>query len=242
MFKPIIGINRYYFEYDESFWNGTKEKYFRSVWLAGGLPVTLHHFSSGGTVEDIIERIDGLLLVGGPDIPNTIYGGKHSELLDEDVMHLNREKFDRIIFLAAESFRKPVLGICVGFQHINVIYGGTLFEDIPTQMRGVIEHGDPNGAITNHIVRLDKNSLTAKVMGTSKPTVNSAHHQGINKLGDGLRIVGRSPDGLPEVIEDVKDSGKFIAVQWHPEILQKNKEQKNLFGWLVEEAKKRRIG
>ena len=98
MFKPIIGINPYYFEYDESFWNGTKEKYFRSVWLAGGLPVTLHHFSSGGTVEDIIERIDGLLLVGGPDIPNTIYGGKHSELLDEDVMHLNREKFDRIIF------------------------------------------------------------------------------------------------------------------------------------------------
>ena len=242
MFKPIIGINPYYFEYDESFWNGTKEKYFRSVWLAGGLPVTLHHFSSGGTVEDIIERIGGLLLVGGPDIPNTIYGGKHSELLDEDVMHLNREKFDRIIFLAAESFRKPVLGICVGFQHINVIYGGTLFEDIPTQMKGAIEHGDPNGAITNHIVRLDKNSLTAKVMGTSKPTVNSAHHQGINKLGDGLRIVGRSPDGLPEVIEDVKDSGKFIAVQWHPEILQKNKEQKNLFGWLVEEAKNRRIG
>ena len=240
MFKPIIGINPYYFEYDESFWNGTKEKYFRSVWLAGGLPVTLHHCSSGGTVEDIIERIDGLLLVGGPDIPNTIYGGKHSELLDEDVMHLNREKFDRIIFLAAESFRKPVLGICVGFQHINVIYGGTLFEDIPTQMKGAIEHGDPNGAITNHIVRLDKNSLTAKVMGTSKPTVNSAHHQGINKLGDGLRIVGRSPDGLPEVIEDVKDSGKFIAVQWHPEILQKNKEQKNLFGWLVEEDKKRK--
>ena len=242
MFKPIIGINPYYFEYDDSFWNGTKEKYFRSVWLAGGVPVTLHHLSSGGTAEDIVGSIDGFLLVGGPDIPNHIYGGKHSELLNEDVMHPNREKFDRMVFLAAESFRKPVLGICVGFQHINIIYGGTLFEDISAQMKGAIDHGDPNGEITNHIVRLDKNSLTAKVMGTPKPIVNSAHHQGVNKLGDGLRIVGRSSDGLPEAIENVKDSGKFIAVQWHPETLQQNKEQKNLFGWLVEEAKNRKTG
>ena len=131
-------------------------------------------------------------MVGGPDIPNYIYGGKHSELFNEDVMHPNREKFNRMIFLAAESFRKPVLGICVGFQHINIIYGGTLFEDISTQIKGTVDHGDPK--TTNHIVRLDKNSLTVKVMGTPKPTVNSAHHQGINKLGDGLRIVGRSPD------------------------------------------------
>ena len=152
-------------------------------------------------------------MVGGPDIPNHIYGGKYSELLDEDVMDPNREKFDRMVFLAADIFRKPVLGVCVGFQHINVIYGGTLFEDISVQMKGAIDHGDPNGEITNHIVRLDNNSLVAKVMGTQKPTVNSAHHQGINKLGDGLRIVGRSPDGLPEVIENIKDLGKFIAVQ-----------------------------
>ena len=99
-----------------------------------------------------------------PDIPNNIYGGKYSELLIEDVTHPNREEFDRIVFIAAESFGKPVLGICVGFQHINIIYGGILFEDISAQMKGAINHGDPNGEITNHIVRLDKNSLTAKVM------------------------------------------------------------------------------
>lgn len=84
-------------------------------------------------------------MVGVPDIPNHIYGGKHSELLDKEVMHPNREKFDHMIFLAAESFCKPVLGICVGFQHINIIYGGTLFEDVSAQRKGTIDHGDPKG-------------------------------------------------------------------------------------------------
>ena len=100
MKKPLIGLNPYYFEHGDAMWNGSKDRYFNAIWAAGGIPVTLHYPNQDNSINEIAETIDGLLLVGGPDIPNDTYNGNHPELMDSDVMGPERENFDRKIFLA----------------------------------------------------------------------------------------------------------------------------------------------
>ncbi len=216
MKKPLIGLNPYYFEYSDAMWNGSKDRYFTAIWAAGGIPVTLHYPDQDDSINEIAQAIDGLLLVGGPDIPNNIYNGNHPELLDSDVMGTEREKFDRM------------LAICVGMQHINVIRGGTLYEDLTEQLDGSVYHGEFNGECAHHTVKLEKNSLINKVIGDDDSEITSTHHQGIRTLGSGLKPVSWSDDGLIEAIEDTKIPDAFLAVQWHPELMLDDEDQINL--------------
>ncbi|MBT3299951.1 MAG: C26 family cysteine hydrolase domain-containing family [Candidatus Marinimicrobia bacterium] len=236
MTKPLIGVNPYYFERHKSWWNATQEKYYKAVYLAGGIPMTLHHVSSEIAIEEIANKIDGFVMVGGPDLPHQTYNSQNPDLLDEDVMHKDREQFDRTLFLAMKNKGKPILAICVGFQHINVIYGGTLYEDIPSQTKESVFHGVFNGDWVEHSVRLKDKCLIAQAMGTTNSVIPSTHHQGIRKLGDGLRAVAWAEDGLIEAIEDKKTPDAFIAVQWHPEIDIQSQEQLRLFQWLTKKA------
>jgi len=239
MNKPVIGLNPYYFEYSDAMWNGSKELYFTAIWAAGGIPVTLHYPDQDDSINEIAQAIDGLLLVGGPDIPNDIYNGNHPELLDSDVMVPKREKFDRNIFLAMYDLKKPMLAICVGMQHINVIRGGTLYEDLTKQLVSAVNHGEFNGEWSRHMVKLEKNSLVNKVIGDDYSKIKSTHHQGIRTLGSGLKPVSWSDDGLIEAIEDTKVPNAFLAVQWHPELMLDDESQINLFKWLVKESQSR---
>ena len=239
MNKPVIGLNPYYFEYSDAMWNGSKELYFTAIWAAGGIPVTLHYPDQDDSINEIAQAIDGLLLVGGPDIPNDIYNGNHPELLDSDVMVPKREKFDRNIFLAMYDLKKPMLAICVGMQHINVIRGGTLYEDLTKQLVSAVNHGEFNGEWSRHMVKLEKNSLVNKVIGDDYLEIKSTHHQGIRTLGSGLKPVSWSDDGLIEAIEDTKVPNAFLAVQWHPELMLDDESQINLFKWLVKESQSR---
>ena len=239
MNKPVIGLNPYYFEHSDAMWNGSKELYFTAIWAAGGIPVTLHYPDQDDSINEIAQAIDGLLLVGGPDIPNDIYNGNHPELLDSDVMVPKREKFDRNIFLAMYDLKKPMLAICVGMQHINVIRGGTLYEDLTKQLVSAVNHGEFNGEWSRHMVKLEKNSLVNKVIGDDYSEIKSTHHQGIRTLGSGLKPVSWSDDGLIEAIEDTKVPNAFLAVQWHPELMLDDESQINLFKWLVKESQSR---
>ena len=239
MNKPVIGLNPYYFEYSDAMWNGSKELYFTAIWAAGGIPVTLHYPDQDDSINEIAQAIDGLLLVGGPDIPNDIYNGNHPELLDSDVMVPKREKFDRNIFLAMYDLKKPMMAICVGMQHINVIRGGTLYEDLTKQLVSAVNHGEFNGEWSRHMVKLEKNSLVNKVIGDDYSKIKSTHHQGIRTLGSGLKPVSWSDDGLIEAIEDTKVPNAFLAVQWHPELMLDDESQINLFKWLVKESQSR---
>ena len=236
MKKPLIGLNPYYFEYSDAMWNGSKDRYFTAIWAAGGIPVTLHYPDQDDSINEIAQAVDGLLLVGGPDLPNDIYNGNHPELLDSDVMVPKREKFDRNIFLAMYNLRKPMLAICVGMQHINVIRGGTLYEDLTEQLDGSVYHGEFNGECAHHTVKLEKNSLINKVIGDDDSEITSTHHQGIRTLGSGLKPVSWSDDGLIEAIEDTKIPDAFLAVQWHPELMLDDENQINLFKWLVKKS------
>ena len=239
MKKPLIGLNPYYFEYSDTMWNGSKDCYFTAIWAAGGIPVTLHYPDQDDSINEIAQAVDGLLLVGGPDLPNDIYNGNHPELLDSDVMVPKREKFDRNIFLAMYNLRKPMLAICVGMQHINVIRGGTLYEDLTKQLDSAVNHGEFNGEWSRHMVKLEKNSLVNKVIGDDYSEIKSTHHQGIRTLGSGLKPVSWSDDGLIEAIEDTKIPDAFLAVQWHPELMLDDENQINLFKWLVKESQSR---
>ena len=236
MKKPIIGINPYYFYYRDSFWNATREKYYCAIWNAGGIPVTIHHPGGNGSIDEIAANIDGLIMVGGPDLPCGVYGGKNADLLDEDVMLLEREEFDRNMFLAMKCLHKPILSICVGVQHVNIIYGGTLYEDLKTLTKTTVDHGEFNGEISYHNVELKKNSYLYSIIGKSSVEVASAHHQGIRSLGRGLSVSAVAPDGLPEGIEDSGRPDSFIAVQWHPEVMMKDKDQLKLFQWVCQKV------
>lgn len=238
--KPLIGINPYYFEWKSAQWNGTKERYYKAVWSGGGIPVTLHYPDDDDDVNDIADTIDGLVIVGGPDIPNDLYNGSNPDLLDEDVLHPTREVFDRAIFHAVKHRGKPILAICLGLQHINVIYGGTLYEDINAQMVNPVYHGEFNGDLGYHSVALKENSIIRGVIGADTIEVASTHHQGIRTLGNGLKAVATSPDGLIEAVEDVEHGDTFIAVQWHPEMMPENQNQLKLFKWLATEAATRK--
>ncbi len=239
MNKPLIGINPYYFAFKDDWWSATKDDYINSVWTNGGIPITLCHPPRDIAIAIIIERIDGLIMVGGPDFHSNLYGGQNPELLSE-IIHPNRETFDREIFQEARRNNKPILAICAGMQHINLIYGGSLYEDIPRQLPGHIDHGEFDGDYSTHSVLLDRSSTLFTIMGENEPMVRSTHHQGVKKLGAQLKPVAWSEDGLVEAIEDLHDPQAFIATQWHPELAPEDRANNALFEWLVTEADRRK--
>ncbi len=240
MRKPCIGINPYRIQYQDATWNGTKEKYYQAVWQGGGLPVTVHHTDNSADIENIASAIDGLLMVGGDDVSPESYGSNHPEMVEQPTLSPERERFDRKLYLSVLAAGKPILAICVGLQQINVIHGGTLYEDLNTLMPAAINHGIFNGPWAEHPVSLVPDSLVATIMETDTPQVASTHHQGIKDLGRGLLATGRTTDGLIEAVSHRDYPETLVAVQWHPEILIERQEHLNLFRWLAATAAARK--
>ncbi len=233
MKKNLIGINPYDIEKGESRWNATKEAYYNAIWENGGCPVTLNHTKNTKQISSLVSKIDGLLMVGGPDIPAKTYGSKNPKLLDQDIMSEKREAFDRALFLETMKQNKKILAICAGAQHANVILGGTLIEDIPTLVKDHVNHGIFNGAASTHPVNTtNKNSLLYNIIQKKSFNVKSSHHQCINIPGKEITITARAEDKTIEAIE-VVGRENFIGVQWHPEIMPKNENMKKLFSWLL---------
>lgn len=166
--------------------------------------------------EEALDLIDGLVLAGGADVDPASYGAQpHPETLDTVP---ERDRFEIALVRAAIERDLPVLGICRGMQLINVACGGTLLQHLPEQF-GHHEHlrvpGTFDGA--DHDVELVKNSLAARAAGETQHATKSHHHQGVDRLGEGLQISGCSAmDGLPEAIE-IPSRRFVLGVQWHPE-------------------------
>jgi putative glutamine amidotransferase len=196
---PLIGIASV---------NG--EAYVRAIREAGGIPVILpDHDDGDAAISGYLEELDGLLLPGGADIPPAEYGEEPhptAELLDA-----NRFRFEKALGKAwIERTRKPLLGICLGSQWINVFHGGTLVQDIPSEIGG-------NHRGTTHLVTLEPGSRLRHIFGESQFEVNSWHHQAVDAPGQDLRIAARSPDGVIEATETSDPERFLIGVQWHPE-------------------------
>jgi putative glutamine amidotransferase len=183
---------------------------------------------------EVLDLLDGLMLAGGADIDPASYGAQaHPETTDTVP---ERDRFEVALVRAAIERDLPVLGICRGMQLINIAYGGTLLQHLPERF-GHHEHlrtaGTFDGA--DHDVDLVEGSLAARAAGETHHATKSHHHQGVDRLGEGLLISGcSSMDGLPEAIE--MDERRFVlGVQWHPEA----DETSHVVGALVAAAEKR---
>lgn len=187
-----------------------------------------------GAPERLLSRFDGLVLTGGPDVDPSFYG----EEAHPDCYGIDRDRDAFEIELVRTAIRRgfPTLAICRGIQVLNVALGGTLDQHI-TGKEGLISHGVPaGGPATAHPVDLEPGSLTAKAMGVDRPKGFSHHHQAIDRLGRGLRTVGRTEDGVVEAVE-LEEGGWLIGVQWHPEeTAAHDPAQQGLFEALVEQT------
>ena len=186
--------------------------YARAIREAGGVPVVVPIVLDEKLAGEYVRRLDGLVLTGGKDVPPQAYGEKpHASV---KVLPDARWEFERRLAAAWLKGDKPLLGICLGAQVANVAAGGSLIQDIPSQVGTAVVHRRKGGA--RHEVAIEPDSRLRKLLGADRAEVNSSHHQAVKRVGRGLRVVARSADGVVEALEA---PGKrwLLLVQWHPE-------------------------
>jgi anthranilate synthase component 2/putative glutamine amidotransferase len=160
-----------------------------------------------------IGRFDGLVLTGGGDVDPTVYGEEPREKLYS--VDPARDQLELELARAALGRGTPILAICRGMQVLNIALGGTLDQHIGDR-EGILDHGQGGPTPVLREVRLDPDSYVAKAIGTDQATCSCHHHQAAARLGDGVRVVGRTEDGVIEAIE-LEGAAHVLAVQWHPE-------------------------
>jgi putative glutamine amidotransferase len=211
--------------------------YVRAVTMGGGTPVIVPPHLEGSSLRGAFDGIDGLILSGGGDIHPSSFGEADCGLL----WRIDRKRDQAELSLArwALSEGLPVLAICRGIQTLNVAAGGTLIQDIPTQIPNALTHsciaGHPLPDIA-HPVTVDPLSRLANLIGAGDLGVNSAHHQAVKAVGDELVAVARAPDGVIEGLES--PAHPFcIGVQWHPEVMvESSPPMRCLFQGLIQAA------
>lgn len=202
------------------------QAYLDAITLAGGLPVVLPCAPSPKLVAEYVRRCDGVMITGGDDIQPELYYPDVPEKLRKTVGRNDpvRDLLETLIVKEAFAQRKPLLAICRGHQILNITLGGTLFVDIPSQLKTTINHSRlRNKDRAVHEVRLEPDSMLARIFGKNTIQVNSSHHQAVDKIARPLRVTGRAPDGVIEAMElrpeDAELMPYLLAVQFHPERL-----------------------
>ena len=195
---------------------------------AGGFPVVLPVASRQKVVSSYLEQLDGVVIVGGDDVDPRLYGEEARR--GTGTIFPPRQRFERWLYEEARNRRIPVFGICYGLQLINVLEGGTLYQDIRRDAGSKRNHRDKHSP--THRVRIEPNSRLAHVVGRRSAEVASEHHQAVNRLALGFRAVAHASDGIIEAIEC--DDESILAVQWHPERMLRSAATKKLFRWFVD--------
>jgi putative glutamine amidotransferase len=208
--------------------------YPQAIMAAGGLPVILAPVR-GAEVSQLLAHLDALVISGGPDLHSGSYGQEPHAQLGPNECEV--DSFELALCAAARSARVPTLGICRGLQVINVAAGGTLHQHLPDVVGNRIDHRQVgSGYRPTHAVNIEAESRTAAMLGASDIRVNSFHHQAVDALGDGLRVVARAPDGIVEAIEG-RDDEWIFGVQWHAESLTDHSPHRALFAGLIAAAR-----
>jgi putative glutamine amidotransferase len=217
--------------------NRRMSDYVESIRRAGGEPIEVVPGSE--TPEQILSRVDGLMLTGGGDVDPTLYGeARHATF---EAAETGRDEFEIALSRAAMAGGIPFLAICRGMQVLNVAMGGTLVQDIPSQVTGALDHSirEPRHHIA-HEVWVASGSRLATLLAEHMEDgetchVNSRHHQAVKQVAPGFVVTATSPDGVIEAMEH-PEAPFCVAVQWHPENFWRTGEFRELFEGLVQAA------
>ena len=192
--------------------------YSEAVEAAGGAPVHISLIPNSDYIDSVVEGLDGILLPGSDsDVDPLRYGQQpHPELGEVQVI---KDQTDLLVIDAVERKRIPLFAICFGMQILNVSRGGTLIQDIRSQLPDAIKHeqGAPRER-PSHSIKLLEDTKLAGIAGALDAVVNSHHHQAVESIGADLVATAWTTDGVIEAIEDPRPDRFVMAVQWHPEL------------------------
>jgi putative glutamine amidotransferase len=207
--------------------------YVESLKRAGAIPVLVP--PQPENAADIVEELDGLLLAGGDDCDPAAYGEERHPSVEP--MDPRRQSNDLTLARLARERGIPTFGICLGLQVMNIAAGGTLVQDIDSQVETEIQHASQPEDRARHAVFIEQGTQLASILPANELNVNSSHHQAIKEVGAGLRVTAHAPDGIVEGLEDPAHPF-YLGVQWHPEDMKGETSASKLFGAFVEAARK----
>jgi len=237
--RPRIGIPMRLEQTTNRFYLG--RDYSEAVEAAGGIPVHISLIPKSDYIDSIVAQLDGILLPGSDsDVDPLRYGQQpHPQL---GTVITIKDETDLLVIAAAERKRLPIFAICFGMQVLNVSRGGTLIQDINSQVPNAIKHeqGPPRDR-PSHRIRMSENTRLSEIGGAVDALVNSHHHQAIESVGADLVATAWSTDGVVEALEDPRPDRFIVAVQWHPELgWQNDLLSQRLFRAFVDETVKAR--
>ena len=215
-YRPVIGIPCRY-NWNTNYYE-LRETYAEVIHHAGGTPILLPLIPEPDYIESVIEHFDAITLPGAVnDVDPLRYGREPKPQLGPVVPR--RDDMDMMLLAAAEARRMPVLAICFVIQSLNVYRGGTLIQDITTEVKDPIKHmqGDLFWR-RSHSINVTEDSLIAKMAGATTTSVNSHHHQAIDIVGRDLEPIAWAPDGIIEAVTNTRPGQFILGVQWHPEV------------------------
>ena len=212
--------------------------YSEAVEAAGGLPIHISLIPKAEYIDSVVAQLDGILLPGSDsDVDPLRYGQQpHPQL---GTVQTIKDETDLLVIAAAERRGIPIFAICFGMQVLNVSRGGTLIQDINSQVPDAIKHeqGAPRDR-PSHRIKLNENTRLSNIGGAVDALVNSHHHQAIESVGANLVATAWATDGVVEALEDPRPDRFVLAVQWHPELgWQNDGLSQRLFRTFIDEAR-----
>jgi len=235
--KPLIGLSMRLELETDRFYLG--RDYSEALEALGAIPYHISLIPNAEYLSEIVNRLDGILLPGSDtDVDPLIFGEEPRPNLKKIVPE--KERTDLLILEEAEKSGKNVLGICFGMQVLNVARGGTLVQDIETDIENCVKHeqGKPLGR-NSHSLDYEPDSLIARLITPGDAVrVNSHHHQAVGRIGEHLKPTAWAKDGVIECIEDIRSDRFVLGVQWHPELSWKTDDlSRNIFREFIEACK-----